>query len=149
MSQKYSGDDSQNNTVLKRMFEEYQKHELNEYGKTMIFEKMQNVRKGKRFDQNQKGGLKIIDHSDKQHLRKGTYLNTLKDKNKTRINEAMSGMEDLNDIVHLQVIGKSQITKELEELTKIPKKYYIKNAFHRNEKTREIEPEEGYKVDEV
>lgn len=61
------------------------------------------------------------------------------------MSEAMSGMEHLNDIIHLQVVGKSQITKELEEIQKLPKKYYIKNAFHRNEKTREFEPEDGYK----
>ena len=58
-------------------------------------------------------------------------------------------MEDLNDIIHLQVIGKSQITKELEELHKLPKKYFVKDAFNRNERTREYEPAEGYKDDKV
>ena len=98
------------------MFEKYEKERLNEYGRTMIFEKLQNVKQSNKFDQNQNGALKIIDHADKSHLRKGTYLNELKEKNKTRMSQAMSGMEDLNDIVHLQVIGKSQITKELEEV---------------------------------
>lgn len=53
-------------------------------------------------------------------------------------------MDDLNDLVHLQVVGKSQIAKELEETQKMPKKFLAKNAFHMNEETRELEPEEGY-----
>ena len=59
----------------------------------------------------------------------------------------MSGMEDLNDLVHLQVVGRSQITKELEETQRLPKKYLVKDALHRNEETEETEPVYGYPND--
>ena len=32
------------------MFEKYEKEKLNEYGRTMIFEKLQNVKQSNKFD---------------------------------------------------------------------------------------------------
>ena len=108
LAKAYSVDPTQNSNMLHRMFEKYEKEKLSEFGKTMIFEKLQNAKQQAiRFDLNQRGALKIIDHADKSRLRKDTYFNTQMSKNKTRMSQVMSGMEDLNELVHLQVLGKS------------------------------------------
>jgi len=56
----------------------------------------------------------------------------------------MGGMSDLNDLVHLQVIGKSQIVKELEETRHLDQKLIDMQALHRNEMTQEVEPASGH-----
>ena len=44
IARSYSGDQSQRNTILHKMFEMYEKEKLNEFGRTLIFEKLQNVK---------------------------------------------------------------------------------------------------------
>lgn len=104
--------------------------------------------KGK-IEHNQRGSLRIIDHKDKANLRAGTYTNDFKRRHRTRINACMNGMEDLNDLVHLQVIGESQISKELQEMYGVKQKVFDMEALHRNEITKSIEPENGYPEDDV
>ena len=59
----------------------------------------------------------------------------------------MNGMNDLNDMVYLQVIGESQIGKELQEMFYVKEKVFDQEALHRNELTKSIEPENGYPED--
>ena len=68
--------------------------------------------KGK-IEHNQRGSLRIIDHIDKSQLREHTYQRDIQRKYKNRINRCMSGMDNLNDMVHLQLVGKSKLSKEL------------------------------------
>ena len=56
----------------------------------------------------------------------------------------MSGMRDLGNLAHLQVVGKSQITKELEEMQGLENKHIDVGALHRNEQTKEVEADGGY-----
>ena len=58
-------------------------------------------------------------------------------------------MSDLNDMVHLQVIGESQICKELLEMYEVIEKIFDEQALHRNEVTKSIEPENGYPEDDL
>jgi len=61
----------------------------------------------------------------------------------------MGGMSDLNDLVHLQVMGKSQIVKELEETHHLEQKFIDMQALHRNEMTEEVEPADGYEDNRI
>ena len=55
----------------------------------------------------------------------------------------MNGMSDLNDLVYLQVRGKNQLFKEIEECQGIENKVIDHMALHRNEITNEYEAMEN------
>ena len=56
----------------------------------------------------------------------------------------MSGMTDLNNMIHLQVVGQNKLSKEIRELKDVRLKVYDRLAIHRNETTRSQEPQDGY-----
>lgn len=45
----------------------------------------------------------------------------------------MNGMSSIDDLVFLQVRGKSQLELEIEVAKKLPTKYLYENAIHFNE----------------
>ena len=51
----------------------------------------------------------------------------------------MNGLRNSKDMVHLQIKGKNQLYKEIEETQGMNLKIYDMGALHRNEKTGEIE----------
>ena len=51
----------------------------------------------------------------------------------------MNGLRDFNDLVHLQIKGKNQLFKEIEETQCLPTKMIDIMALHRNEMTNEYE----------
>ena len=55
----------------------------------------------------------------------------------------MSGLNQLVDICFLQVRGKNQLKKEIEEMKNVPNKTIDFNALHVNEVTKEVEEEPG------
>lgn len=65
-----------------------------------------------RFDLNQKGSLRILESFQGSQIRPDTYFNKLKDKNIRKFNNTLNGFENLN---YLQIRGKNQLYKELEE----------------------------------
>lgn len=63
----------------------------------------------------QQNRIKIIETFQDCQLRPSNYMRQVKRGNPNRYKEALNGMHSLNDILFLQVRGKSQIQKELEE----------------------------------
>ena len=51
----------------------------------------------------------------------------------------MNGLRNSKDMVHLQIKGKNQLYKEIEETQGMNLKIYDMAALHRNEKTGEVE----------
>ena len=51
----------------------------------------------------------------------------------------MNGLADTKDMVHLQVRGRNQLFKEIEETLKMEVKNYDEMALHRNNHTGEVE----------
>jgi len=51
----------------------------------------------------------------------------------------MGGLKDFNDLVYLQIKGKNQLFKEIDECHTLEEKIYDPMALHRNEMTGEIE----------
>ena len=89
-----------------------------------------------RFDLNQKGSLRILESFQSSQIRPDTYFNKLKDKNIRKFNNTLNGFENLN---YLQIRGKNQLYKELEECSQLQVKILDREAIHRNEMTNETE----------
>ena len=80
--------------------------------------------------------------------KKESYLDKLQNENMTRLNQTMNGFTDPNKLVYLQVKGKNQLFKEIEETQYAQDKKFDMGALHRNEITGEIE-KYGEKVTSV
>ena len=73
---------------------------------------------------------------------RSSYLNRTKDDNKIKLKKVMNGMAAVKDLCYLQVKGRSQLAKEIEETKDLESKVIDLGALHRNEVTQEIEGEE-------
>ena len=56
-------------------------------------------------------------------------------KNARRLRAAMNGLGKMEDLCHLQVNGRSQLMKEIEEVAGMQEKHLDMGAVHRNEVT--------------
>ena len=74
--------------------------------------------------------------------RRSSYLNQTKHNNKIKLKKIMNGMATVKDLCHLQVKGRSQLAKEIEETKDLENKIIDLDALHRNEATQEVEGEE-------
>merc|ERR1711935_1044253 len=74
-------------------------------------------------------------------IRAGTYINKVKQENKERLEEVVNGFQglDSNGLAHLQVRGRSQLQKEIEETAQLQAKTLDPEALHRNELTLEVD----------
>ena len=78
------------------------------------------------------GSMKVVEKIDSTgHTR--SYFNKTKNLNKSRLSQVINGMQDVKDICYLQVSGKNQFEKEIEEIKYISNKVIDMQALHRNE----------------
>ena len=87
--------------------------------------------------------LRIVEAYQSSSLRSQSYTRQVQKRNKGQLNELLNGMNNtLNDIVYLQVSGRSQLDKEIEEISRSKGTMHIdEKALHRNEVTKEVEEE--------
>jgi hypothetical protein len=53
----------------------------------------------------------------------------------------MNGVEDMNDLTEISIIGVNKLKKEIHELKHVPNKMIDEMGLHRNEDTFEMEGE--------
>lgn len=82
--------------------------------------------------------LKILEKIDSE-CNSGSVKNQVKKTNCERLQEAMNGLPSFENLCYLQVTGRSQLQKEIHEISKIQQKVLQQHAIHRNEVTKEIE----------
>jgi len=88
LAERYAGDRSKSNTVLRRILEKIESENQNEYGRTKVYERMYSLLKtlsDLKIDHNQRHTLRVINHRDRSQLRPGTYTNQLKEDSQQRI----------------------------------------------------------------
>ena len=86
------------------------------------------------MDLNQTGDVRLLESCD-WSTKERSYLNQSRQSNKTQLYRTMNGFSDPKDMVHLQVKGKNQLYKEIEEVTRIANKVLDPKAFSREEST--------------
>ena len=70
---------------------------------------------------------------------KSSYFNNVMKSNSNRFARVMNGLANPTNLLHLQVKGKNQLYKEIEETQQMDFKVLNEMALHRNEITRETE----------
>lgn len=85
--------------------------------------------------------LKLIETYQSAQLRSQTYTNRVAKKNMPELKDLFNNMNTLNDLVYLQVQGRSQLEKEIEETPRSDRYHLDEAAIHRNEVTKEVEKE--------
>ena len=78
------------------------------------------------------GNMKVVEQIDSTG-RTRSYFNMTKNLNRSRLQQVINGMQDVKDICYLQVSGKNQFEKEIEEIKYISNKVIDMQALHRNE----------------
>lgn len=115
----------------------------NEYNRTLIYERakvLKETAESFKFDINSSNSLRLVDTTDRI-LKYGNYMNKLI--NNQNLNKKVKKAKPIgylqNNLVHLQIKGKSQLIKEIEETQNVENKFLDFEALHRNEETYETE----------
>ena len=143
---------------MKKIFEQIEReNNENEYNRTTIMDRadvFRNTANRLAFDTNQANSLRIMETNDSSN-NKNSYVNRLARENeehfKRVINHETGGKRcpaDLcqpapyqvpttanENLVYLQVKGKSQLIKEIEEIQNNEEKLWHSDALHKNEVT--------------
>ena len=145
MAETYSAGQQGQSTVMKKIFDQIEREKNeNEYNRTEIQDRTAGFGDTLlrfQYDLNQSGDVRILDNFDSFTKLNG-YFNKNLDHNKTHFKRTVNGLSDPSDLVHLQIKGKNQLFKEIEETQMIDNKYIDELALHRNEITKEVEGEE-------
>lgn len=83
--------------------------------------------------------MRVLDSNDSL-AHESSYAGQMMALNRKKLSKTMYGMQDMSNLVYLQVKGKNQLYKEIEETQSMPSKFIDRLALHRNELTEEYEP---------
>ncbi len=127
---------------MKKIFEQIEREKNeNEYNRTEIQDRssmLNNTLQRFQFDLNQSGGIRIIDKTDSM-VSPRSYTSQVRRTNQSHLSAVKHGLVNPNQLVYLQVRGRNQLQKEIEETQSLDIKIVENQALHRNELTHEIE----------
>ena len=83
-----------------------------------------------RFDLNTSGDIRLLESHD-WSTKENSYFKDASSKNQNQLCRTMNGFQDPKDMIHLQVKGKNQLFKEIEETQRIDNKFLDNEALHR------------------
>ena len=148
----YSPGKSGQSQAIKKIFMEIEKAaNENEYNRTEVQnrkDKLADILNRYRMDLNQTGDVRLLESCD-WSTKERSYLNQSRQSNKTQLYRTMNGFRDPKNMIHLQVKGKNQLFKEIEEIQKADFKVLDKEALHRNEETGETEFDHKNEIDRL
>ena len=90
-----------------------------------------------KFDLNESGNVRLLQNCDRSSKLK-SYYNTTYNQNRPLIAQTMNGLSDHRDLIHLQVKGKNQLYKEIDEIHKLPVKVIDSKALKSHDPDEEI-----------
>ena len=93
------------------------------------------------FNLNSTAAVRILDRIDSSSVQH-SYLNRVKEVNRSHLAKTTNGFQCFDQMVSLQVRGSNQLHKEINQTHTIDDKVIFGEALHRNEMTGEQEGEE-------
>lgn len=127
---------------MKKIFDQIEREKNeNEYNRTEIHDRTIGLSEALhkfQFDLNTSQDVRVVDNYETLSHNE-SYANQQRALNKKRMLSSMNGFTEPGQLVYLQVKGKNQLYKEIEETQFLDNKYLDMKAIHRNEITHEIE----------
>jgi hypothetical protein len=118
MAETYSSGSKGQSVIMKKIFEQIDRERNeNEYNRTTIQDRVAGLGETLQrfqYDLNQSGDVRLLDVTDSS-AKQNSYLNKSIENNRNSLYRAMGGLKDFNDLVYLQIKGKNQLYKEIDE----------------------------------
>ena len=138
MANTYSASAQGQSSMIKKIFFQIElEKNKNEFNRANVVDRTEffgETRKRYAHDINLSGDVRIIDKNVANN-----YLDKIKEQNKIHIKKVMNGIEDpTKDLVHLQVKGKNQLIKEIEEILPLEQKLMDYDALKKIPQNEEV-----------